>query len=458
MKALIVLLSTLFTGTLLFAGQQATTAAPDYAAAGAKFINELAAKQFHEAETQFDQRVAQALPEEKLAAIWSRLQEQVGAFQKIAGASVVEAQGNHLVTVNCEFEHGALDALITFDANGRIAGLSFRPGHSTKTGSEWTPPDYAHASQFHEVQVTIEDGPWKLPGTLTLPNGTGPFPAAVLVSGSGPNDADETVGPDKPFKDLAWGLASRGIAVLRYPKRTRVYGAAFSADPKNPTVKDEYIDDADAAVALLAARPDVETSHIYLLGHSEGAYLAPRIAAGDPQIAGIAILAGNTRPLEQLTIEQLRYLLPLQGVDAATEQKMIQKAEDAEKEMKSPDLKPGTVIHDGFAAWPSSYVLDLRGNDPAKVAAQLFIPILVLQGARDFQVRLADFDGWKKALAGHANAAFKLYPGLTHLFTLSTTPGTGLSTPKDYQQPGHVAGEVVSDIAVWIEANTPKNP
>jgi uncharacterized protein len=453
MKPSLVLVAAAMLVTPPLTAQQASAPAPDYAAAAVKLIDQLSTGDFHDAEAAFDERVAQALPEPKLADVWSQLQAQAGNFQKVAGTSVAETNGHHAVTARCQFQHAALDALVTFDSAGKVAGLLFRPAASEASGAAWTPPSYADSGQFHEVQVSIEDGHWKLPGILTLPNGRGPFPVAVLIAGSGPNDQDETIGPNKPFKDLAWGLASRGIAVLRYPKRTHQYGAAYAADPENPTVKDEYLADADAAVALLAARPDIEPRQIYLVGHSEGGYLAPRIAASDAQIAGIAILAGTTRPIEQAMVEQLRYLLPLEGVDSAKAQEMIARAEAAEREMASPDLKPGTVINDGVASWPSSYVLDLRGYDPAAVAAGLTIPVLVLQGARDYQVRAVDFEGWKHALAGHPNATFKLYPGLNHLFMTSATPGTGLSSPKDYAQPGHVADEVVGDIATWIGAS-----
>jgi fermentation-respiration switch protein FrsA (DUF1100 family) len=101
---------------------------------------------------------------------------------------------------------------------------------------------------------------------------------------------------------------------------------------------------------------------------------------------------------------------------------------------------------------PGSYFLDLRSYHPAEVAARLKIPMLILRGERDYQVTAEDTDGWKKALAGKANVSFTTYPGLYHLFMPSTSPGTGLGTPADYQKPGHVTPPVIDDIAVWIVA------
>ncbi len=146
-------------------------------------------------------------------------------------------------------------------------------------------------------------------GHSSLPKGEGPFPAIVLVHGSGPNDRDETIGPCKPFRDLAQGLSSQGIAVLRYEKRTKAHPAALALLPGGITVKEETVDDAAAAVGLLAAHEKIDPKRIFVLGHSLGGSLLPRIAAVRGDIAGLVSLAGSTRPLEDLLLEQVRYLL-----------------------------------------------------------------------------------------------------------------------------------------------------
>src|SRR5206468_7944705 len=133
-------------------------------------------------------------------------------------------------------------------AEGKITGFGLelpRGDHVFK------PPPYAHPEAFSEREVTVGEGEWKLPGTLTLPKGDGPFPAAVLVHGSGSHDRDETIGPNKTFRDLAWGLSSRGIAVLRYEKRNHVHGEKMVKLIDKMTINDEAIDDAVAAVGLL---------------------------------------------------------------------------------------------------------------------------------------------------------------------------------------------------------------
>src|SRR5690606_33004513 len=140
-------------------------------------------------------------------------------------------------------------------------------------------PSYADPARFSEREATVGSGTWALPGTLTLPKKEGKFPAVILVHGSGPNDRDETLGPNKPFRDLAHGLATRGIAVLRYDKRTLVHPKALASEVGAAlTLREETIDDALAAAALLRTIPEVDASKIFVVGHSLGGTAIPRIA------------------------------------------------------------------------------------------------------------------------------------------------------------------------------------
>jgi hypothetical protein len=297
-----------------------------------------------------------------------------------------------------------------------------------------------------------------LPGALTIPNGAGPFPAVVLVAGSGPEDEDETIGPNKPFKDLAWGLAGRNIAVLRYTKRTAQYAKELQANDAGFTVNQETVDDARAAVALLAKRPEIDSSRIFVLGHSLGGMMAPRIAEGDAQVSGLIILAGPTRPFGQVLVDQVRYIEGLQGAITPEAQKQIDAVEQSAREIESSSLAADTRLNVMGSVIPGSYFLDLRAYHPAEVAARLKIPMLILRGERDYQVTAEDTDGWKKALAGKAGVSFTTYPGLYHLFMPSSSPGTGLGTPADYQKSGHVAPPVIDDIATWIAAQKRSSP
>lgn len=411
-------------------------------AAARRLVDQLASGQFEKIESNYDSQMAAAMPPGSLSITWSGLIRQVGAFQSIAETKSLKRGGYDVVTLVCKFQEATLDTKVSFSADGKVAGLFFLP-HAI-----WARPSYAKPDSFNEQTLTIINGKFELPATLTIPKGDGSFPAVVLVHGSGPSDADETIGPNKPFKDLAWGLATRGVAVLRYAKRTLKYGAQSSDDPSKLTVDDETVSDARAAALVFAKEPKIDPARIFLLGHSLGAYLAPRIASGDSQIDGIVLLAGNTRPIEQLAVDQVRYLASLKGDPSDEEQRQIAAVEEAAKKIESPNLKPSDTVTFLGGNSPASYWLDLRDYHPVETAAQLKIPILILQGGRDYQVTSANFDDWKKALGGRSSAILKLYPDLNHLFIA----GSGPSLPAEYNKPGHVSEEVVSDVAAWISA------
>jgi len=417
--------------------------AQDFEALAKDVAQELAARQYDKVEARFDARVASALPLESLKSFWENMLSQQGDFKTVTSLASAQQQGYHVITLTCKFEKASLNLVLAFDKDSKIAGLHLLP-----VAAPWSAPDYANPGSFHEQTVTVGTDPWQLPGTLTEPNGAGPFPAVVLVQGSGPHDEDETIGPNKPFKDLAWGLASHGIAVLRYEKRTHKYAGQYAKDLGNLTVKDEVTDDARAAAALLSTHPEVDRKRIYVLGHSLGGMLVPRIADGDDQIAGIIIMAGSTRQLGEIVVDQVKYLATLSGPAGDGAKKQIEAAEKFARDYDSPTLKLGETLSLLGATVPASYVLDLRSYDPAATAARLKIPILVLQGEGDYQVTKKDFEGWEKALAGHNNVTMKSYPGLCHLFMPAGNP----PSPADYDKPGHVARSMLDDIVSWINA------
>jgi len=185
-----------------------------------QFLAALEKGDFKLAARDFDETMLKVSGPEKLEPFWKeQFPKQVGAFKKQTAARRDQLGGYEIVLVTCVFEKATLDARIVFDKAGKIAGFSFVP---SVPAVKYEPPAYADPAKFEEKEVTVGSGEWPLPGTLTIPKGNGPFPGLVLVHGSGANDRDESLGPNKPFKDLAWGLASRGIAVLRYDKRTKV--------------------------------------------------------------------------------------------------------------------------------------------------------------------------------------------------------------------------------------------
>jgi len=399
-------------------------------------IDTLARHDWDAVEARFDPTMRAAVPVAKLSGVWGQVEAQLGHFTGV-GSTRVEAKGAfQLVIARCLFERGANVIKIAFDSRMNVAGLF---ALDAAADDPWTPPSYVNATAFDQQDVMVGRAP-PLPGVLAIPKGAGPFRAVVLVHGSGPQDEDETVGAVKVFKDLALGLASRGVAVLRYTKRSRVQPAGIV------TVKEEVIDGARAAVDLLAGTRGIDATKIVVVGHSLGGYLAPRIAREDSRVAGLVVMAGITRPLEDVVVEQTRYIASL-APGAPRLHEMVEEAERFKAAVEDPSLTPDRVMPKLAGGVTGAYFLDLRDYHPEKVAAALSCPMLVIRGQRDYQVAQADFDGWTAALGGMSSrVTLRQYPSLNHLFV----EGTRASTPAEYQQPGHVDAHVVEDIATWV--------
>ena len=421
------------------APQQSPAATPHVENARA-FVDLLVKRDFASAVAGFNATMAKALTEPKLREFWTTVVTQAGAFQTIDTARAEPRGAYTAVVMTSSFERAQTDITVVYDTAGKIAGFNIRPAAPPPS----PPPSYADAAAFAERDVTVGSGEWALPGTLSVPKGTGPFPAVVLVHGSGPNDRDESIGPNKPFRDIAHGLASRGIAVLRYDKRTMVHGAKLAQIAK-PTVAHEAVDDAVLAVEALAAMPEIARDRIFVLGHSLGGMLVPRIAAGAPQARGFIVMAGPARPLEQAMLEQTEYMAGLDGAITPDEQARIDEMRKMADGVRA--LTPESVDSaEALAGVPPSYWLDLRGYDPPDAAKAVTRPMLVLQGERDYQVTMAEFERWKAALDDRDDVELKSYRTLNHLFM----PGTGPGNPQEYATAAHVAEEVVRDIAAWI--------
>lgn len=425
---------------LLFCQVQADQAAEQRTQQAKVFVALLAAGEFEKASDSFNGTMRKGLPPDKLKQVWQTIEGQFGKFKQ-TGDIRLETDGKfQSVFVTTEFERGTLATKVVFDAENKIAGLFFVPAGTYK------PPGYVNAAAFAEVDISVGKRWLTLPGTLSIPKGDGPFPAVVLVHGSGPHDRDETIGPNKPFRDLAQGLASKGIAVLRYEKRTKHYPLVMSFSGGSITVKEETIDDAADAVSVLAAHEKIDQRRIFVLGHSLGGMLIPRIAKASDASAGFISLAGSARPLEDLILEQSKYLASLDGTVDQEEQQRIAELERQIARVKSPDLSAETPAQELPLGVPAKYWLDLRGYDPPTLAKDIAKPMLILQGERDYQVTREDFGRWQAALGSRTDVSFISYPALNHLFL----DGKGKSAPAEYGNPGNVAEAVIKDIAAWI--------
>ena len=407
------------------------------------FVDLLLKNDFSSASSRFDDQMKTAITESTLQESWQNLISDAGNLLQVDIERTTEMENYRIVIVRCHFQRNIIDVQLVFNENEQISGLNLIPKNF-----EYHPPEYVNESAFRELNVTVGEGKWALPGTLTLPVGDGPFPGLVLVHGSGPNDRDETIGPNKTFRDLAWGLASKGIAILRYDKRTFTHPKQFTPEIlDNLTVKEEVIDDALLAVQLLINREEVDSERIFLLGHSLGATVAPRIAQQTQDLAGIIIMAGITRSLEDTILDQYTYLYNLDGKITTQQEDELKALKLKVEKVKDIEFSDNISPQDLPLGIPVAYWKDLMENNNVEIAKKLDIPILILQGERDYQVLASkDFKEWKNALKNHENVQFKLFPKLNHLFI----EGEGKSKPQEYSTEGHVELEVIKAIMNWM--------
>ncbi|MCE5310676.1 MAG: hypothetical protein LLG20_23805, partial [Acidobacteriales bacterium] len=168
-----------------------------------------------------------------------------------------------------------------------------------------------------------------------------------------------------------------------------------------------------------------------------------------PAIRGFIMLAGSTRPMEDAIIQQMSYILSNEpSIPQAKKDETLNAMRAKVAAVKDPKLSAETSARDLPLAIPAEYWLDLRAYKPAEMAKQLKQPMLILQGERDYQVTMEDFNGWKTALGDRKNVVFKTYPKLNQLFIA----GEGKSLPAEYMRPGRMDAGVIDDIAAWVKA------
>jgi len=404
------------------------------------FISNLSNGNYLEAYNYFNSTVKSQLSIEQFQGSWEYYTGTYGEFQSLQDKIASNESGFQIVRINCTFADGyVITFRFVFNESKEISGFWV---DNIETIQPYTTPDYVNTSNFTEIEITIGSEPWELPGTISIPNGEGPFPSVVLVQGSGANDRDETIGPNKPLKDIAWGLASKNVIVLRYDKRTNIYPEETAGD-KNLTVKEEVVDDAIEAVKLLQTYEQVNQNQIYVLGHSLGAMMAPQIATYEENVSGIIMLAAPARGLEDLIYNQTLYLSELDGIVDENESIVINTTKEALEKIKSLNISENEQVITVYR----KYWEYLNNYDQVQTADNLKIPILLLQGKRDYQVTYEeDYAIWNLTFSDNNNVLLKTYNQLNHIFL----PGEGTPTNTEYMNKGHVPEEVIQDIVNWI--------
>ncbi|MBQ9987474.1 MAG: alpha/beta fold hydrolase [Erysipelotrichales bacterium] len=304
-----------------------------------------------------------------------------------------------------------------------------------------------------EKIILNKEGEYPLNGKLTFPDKIEvPCPAVVFVHGSGSSNMDEKIVSVTPFKDLAQGLAEYGVASIRYDKRTFAHGKKMMKDKsKIITIKEETIDDCLSAVEYIRKDPRIDPNRVYIVGHSMGAMLAPRIDAEGGNFAGLIMLAGTPRKLEEIVIDQLTQALEimhpfLKFLSQGKIRKMI-KNFDGLYELSDEEAKKIK-----YAGGITMYYFKEMGEHPTPMYLEkTFKPMLILQGEDDIQVSVErDFQEYQRLLEGRANVTYRVYTGLNHAFVQSQG-STILNATKEFSKAQNIGENVICDIANWIQ-------
>jgi len=393
----------------------------------------------------FTKKVASKLDVEKTASIWQQITSQYGEFEQIDTTYSKEIKPNLVVNCILSFKEGSLKYRLTFNEENKIAGIFFIPYKTKKPKDRET----QETNEFYETKYTFKNQGFKFPAMFCYPKNQEIIATVVFVHGSGPNDMDETIGPNKMFLELAHKLAKNGIASLRYDKRTYIAKQTGNTEGLKTDIDNVVVNDAVKAIEEVKKNEELKNLKVFVVGHSLGANLSPRIAQKSEKLDGIILMAGNSRPLEDLVVEQYEYLYARGGISKAEKaeikkvKKQAKNVKQLEKDLKkNPNMELNLPLTNDTAFW-----LSISRYNPIETALSISTPMLILQGSRDYQVTRDDFRNWKKALGPRKKTNYIYYTGLNHLFI----KGEGKSYPEEYNRKGDISPVVITDISKWID-------
>jgi len=375
--------------------------------------------------------------------VWDGLIFSYDELEDIGETHCDTLRNLYITTTKLKFKKLSTGLRVNFNKQYEIAGIWI-----DHTSGKHQTASYVNTLNFIETKIDFGLKDYPLQGTLTVPNRDGKYPCIVIVPGSGPVDRDLSIGPNKIYKDLAWGIAAKGICVFRYDKRTKIYWdklmeAHRQGDLYNITK--EYLEDIKEIMKKLSNNSHVDAKRIYIMGHSEGGSLLPLIMKNNKQVAGGIMLAGAARKMQDLMLYQFDYLTAGEKITQGQSDKIEMMKRQAKLALQGN--LPKTTPDDSLPAnYPFSYWNEFNKYNITETARKINKPMLILEGERDYQVPMTDYRIWQKTMEGKQNVSFYSFSTLNHLFL----EGKGKSMPKEYTVKSNVPEYVIDKIVEWV--------
>lgn len=428
----------------------------DFRADADIIVENLVEENFAEVVASFTPWLAERHQVDELEAVWYRTVQRFGLYEGHQFGETIEKDSTVSYLYVIKYQMAALALVLAFNDDGRVMAFVLQPpeGEPTKSEPMWVVPDfsaielkkfpipdYVDTAYISEVEFTMQGDP-PLPAVMTVAKTNEPNPVVLLFEGFGPTDRDLTIGGVKPFRDLAWGLATQGVASIRFDCRAYTQSVEKIA---GYDLNNLILDDIAAMLAYIRMESSIfDTTRIFLAGHGLGGAAAPRAAERDGGIAGLIFLSSPARSIDELIAETVRR--GSESRDVAGDGKREEPGKTAEvlDDLKRRKIPPNKMIL--FA--PARIWYDLMDNDHLALAKQLNLPTLIIHSGGDIEAGDEDYAIWEKKFGGRDKFVIKKYDDLNHFYQ-------GISGPADRNEfltgTAPVDRRVVDDIAAWIK-------
>ena len=422
----------------------------DNIAVAQEFVKDLSAEDFDKLKEayNYDENMQKAIVAQDTISAVIYYNEMYGELKELKEPYLLSVGAYQYVVLPANASKLNFNYQIAFDAKQNIVGFTYAEYNDKGSAATESIPE-----GVTETNYTFTSGGFALEGTLTLPDviahpfqGEG-YPVVILVHGSGASDRDESIYENKPFRDIAWYLAKQGIATFRYDKRNYRYGQEM-LENKNITLYDETIEDVVTAFEMVRGLENLNPDRIYILGHSLGGYAIPRIAK-EVEAAGFIFMAAPAEHMKEYILSQYEYLAKEDGTVTDEEKGIIDKVKDQVKLLENPEeLTEDQVILGAY----KDYWIDMAAYNAIETAKDIRLPVLVMQGERDYQVTTKQYTIWQDNFEQSPNWVFRSYELLNHFMTA----GEGPSGSSEYMIKAYVSEEALKDIGDFVIGNLRK--